>query len=156
MHWSFEWARVAGMGESCYVAPAGALLLHGGPIHVGVGGQVVEALLIRDGRVTYAGRRVNAPSAGAQEVNLRGAAAFPGLVDAHTHLLGVGLGAIQLELSGTPSIAALQAALGAYAARNRSGPIVGRGWIETHWPDGRMPTHIDLDRMVADRPVWLR
>jgi hypothetical protein len=68
------------MGEGCCVALVGAVLLHGGPIRVGVGGQVVEALLIRDGRVTYAGCRANALSARAQGINLRGAAAFSGPV----------------------------------------------------------------------------
>ncbi len=35
------------------------------------------------------------------------------------------------------------------------GPIVGRGWIETHWPEQRFPTAGDLDEAVAHRPVIL-
>ena len=53
------------------------------------------------------------------------------------------------------SVEALVAAVKAYAAANPAGPIVGRGWIETHWPEKRFPTRADLDRAVAARPVWL-
>jgi predicted amidohydrolase YtcJ len=53
------------------------------------------------------------------------------------------------------SIAELQARLKAWSVSQPSGPITGRGWIETHWPEGRFPTRADLDAVVADRPVWL-
>ena len=33
--------------------------------------------------------------------------------------------------------------------------IVGRGWIETDWPEGRMPAAADLDAAVGDRLVIL-
>lgn len=159
-------AFLAALGASAAALPAGtrafggsgpppALLLHGGPIHLGAGGRVVEALLVRDGRVAFAGRLAEAPARGVRRIDLAGAAAFPGLVDAHAHLLGIGLREIRLNLAGTRSIAALQAALGAHAAAHPAGPIVGRGWIETHWPEARMPTRADLDAVVADRPVWL-
>jgi predicted amidohydrolase YtcJ len=42
-----------------------------------------------------------------------------------------------------------------YAAAHPEGAIVGRGWIETHWPERRFPTRADLDAVVSDRPVFL-
>src|SRR5262249_34851870 len=42
-----------------------------------------------------------------------------------------------------------------YAQAHRDGPIFGRGWIETHWPEHRFPTRDDLDAIVRDRPVYL-
>lgn len=85
-----------------------------------------------------------------------GAVMFPGFTDGHAHLLGVGQREMQLDLAGTSSIAEL---LTIVAAENEANPgeglLFGRGWIETGWPEGRMPTAADLDSVVADRPVIL-
>ena len=84
-----------------------------------------------------------------------GAVALPGLTDGHAHLLGIGLREMTLNLEGTTSVAELQDRLRAAAAETRRGAIIGRGWIETGWPEGRMPTRQDLDAVVKDRVVLL-
>src|SRR5438067_10860834 len=49
---------------------------------------VVDTLVVRDGRVAFAGRRSEVNVAGAEEiVDLGGRAVVPGLVDAHGHLM---------------------------------------------------------------------
>ncbi|MEQ1619164.1 MAG: amidohydrolase [Terricaulis sp.] len=144
---------------ACATPPRGArdLLIHGGAIYTGLAANPrVEAVGIRDGRFVFAGALREARSGGgAREINLRGAAAFPGFVDSHVHLTGVGMAAMLLDLVGVESIAALQARLRGYARTHPEGPIIGRGWIETHWPERRFPTHADLDAVVGDRPVFL-
>lgn len=133
------------------------LIVHGGPIYTGVAAQPrVEALRIRNGLIAFAGALEEARSgARAREIDLGGAAAFPGFTDAHVHLIGVGMISMRLDLTGVASIAALQESLRAYAAAHPEGAIVGRGWIETHWPERRFPTRSDLDAIVNDRPVFL-
>ncbi len=143
---------------SCATPPRGAsdLLIHGGPIYTGLAASPrVEAVRIRDGRFVFAGGLSQARAGRVREINLRGAAAFPGFVDAHVHLIGVGMAAMLLDLVGVASIAALQARLRDYARAHSEGPIIGRGWIETHWPEARFPTRADLDAVVSDRPVLL-
>jgi predicted amidohydrolase YtcJ len=82
---------------------------------------------------------------------------IPGLIDAHGHVMGLGVGALQLDLSETTSLADAQARIRAYAAANPNLPwIVGRGWNQEKWRLGRFPTAADLDAAVADRPVWLQ
>ncbi len=89
-------------------------------------------------------------------VDAKGATVLPGLIDAHGHVMGLGFGALQLDLTGTSSLADLQARLKAYAAANPDARwIVGRGWNQELWPDQRFPTAADLDVVVADRPVVL-
>lgn len=137
-------------------ASAQDLLLHGGPIYTGDGR--VEALAVKDGKVVFAGALAGARAAapGAQSVDLGGAAAFPGFVDAHAHLAGIGFREMTLNLEGMASIEELTAELKSWArAHPGSGPIYGRGWIETHWPEKRFPTRGDLDRAIPDRPVVL-
>jgi predicted amidohydrolase YtcJ len=93
---------------------------------------------------------------GTKVVDARGRTVLPGLIDAHGHVLGLGFGALQLDLVGTPSLADLQRRLKAYAAANPgSGWIIGRGWTQENWAGKRFPTSADLDAVVADRPVWL-
>ena len=139
-------------------AGAGDLVIHGGPIYTGIAsGPIVEAVRIRDGRIAFAGslQDARAGGVGARVIHLRGAAAYPGFADSHMHLLGVGLSALQLDLTGVASLAAMLERLRAYAAAHPTGPITGRGWIETHWPEHRFPTRADLDAVVANRPVML-
>ncbi len=148
------------------VAPAAraredGFLMFGGPIYVGaVGGQGnrPEALVVRGEKIVFAGSLVAArrKAAGLPEIDLKGAAAYPGFVDSHVHLTGVGLREMTLNLDQVASVAGLVETVRAWAAAHPgTDPIVGRGWIETHWPEGRFPTRFDLDAVSADRPIVL-
>ena len=84
----------------------------------------------------------------------KGRTLIPGLIDAHGHVMGLGMNAMQLDLSGTRSLQEAQARIAAYAAANPTPRwIVGRGWNQEAWGLGRVPTAADLDAVVKDRPV---
>ncbi|HEY0411513.1 MAG TPA: amidohydrolase [Allosphingosinicella sp.] len=86
----------------------------------------------------------------------KGRTLLPGLIDAHGHIMDLGLGALQVDLSDTRSLAEAQARIRAYASANPLPRwIVGRGWNQETWGLGRFPTAAELDAAVADRPVWL-
>ncbi|RMD88495.1 MAG: amidohydrolase [Alphaproteobacteria bacterium] len=143
-------------------APARAddLLFFGGPIHTGRDDRPqVEAVLVAGERIVFAGNLAAARQRmadGTREIDLRGAALFPGFTDSHAHLYGIGLRELTLNLEGTASIAELKDRVAAAAAKAAPGAvIVGRGWIETHWPEARFPTRQDLDAVAPDRPVIL-
>lgn len=81
---------------------------------------------------------------------------IPGLIDAHGHVMGLGLSLITLDLSGTRSLEEAQAKIRAYAQANSGLKwIIGTGWNQEQWGLGRFPTAADLDAAVADVPVWL-
>ena len=129
----------------------------GGVIHTGTGASV-EAVAVADGRVLAAGSRdAIAALTGPQTetIDLDGAAMFPGFVDAHVHIMGVGQRERRLNLEDVGSIGELQSAVAGAAVESESGVIAGRGWIETHWPEARFPTRDDLDAVAPDRPVVL-
>jgi hypothetical protein len=91
-----------------------------------------------------------------QYVDGGGRTLLPGLIDAHGHVMGLGFAALQLDLTGTTSLADLQARLQAYAEANPNARwIVGRGWNQELWPGKHFPTSADLDAVVSDRPVVL-
>ncbi len=144
---------------SLATAQAGDLLIHGGPIHTGVeAAPTAEAVLIRDDRILFVGPLADAKAKAAKDVrdlDLKGAAAYPGFVDAHAYLTGIGLRELTLNLDKTQSLAELIATVKAYAAAHPQGPIYGRGWIETHWPEKRFPTKADLDAAIPGRVIVL-
>ena len=87
-------------------------------------------------------------------VNLDGSAMFPGFTDSHAHLLGIGQRELTLNLEGTASIDELVTRTEIEVWEKEPGEILfGRGWIETGWPEGRMPSAADLDQVSPDNPV---
>ncbi len=110
-----------------------------------------------DGRVKQLlSRRDRRPERPDYLLNGGGRTLIPGLIDAHGHVMGLGVGAIQLDLSDTNSLEEAKARIAEYAAANPTPRwIVGRGWNQEKWGLGRFPTAADLDSVVADRPVWL-
>ena len=120
--------------------------------------QRFNAMVIgEDGRVKQLLRRGDRrPSRPDYLMDGRGRTLIPGLIDAHGHVMGLGLSAIQLDLSGTRSLDEALARIAEYAAANPTPRwIVGRGWNQERWGLGRFPTAADLDSAVPDRPVWL-
>ena len=81
---------------------------------------------------------------------------FPGFVDGHAHLSGIGSRELTLDLTGTASITELATHIEAIVSGSPEGQVFyGRGWIETNWPGGRMPNAADLDGAAPDNPVIL-
>ncbi len=120
--------------------------------------QRFNALVIgNDGRVVkLLGKGDARPRKVDERINAGGRTLLPGLIDAHGHVMSLGFGALQLDLTGTTSLADLQQRLKLYAAANPDAIwVVGRGWNQELWADKSYPTAADLDAVVADRPVWL-
>lgn len=117
-----------------------------------------EALWIDDeGRVKQVLRRGDKrPGKVQYRLDGKGQVMMPGLIDAHLHVMGLGLGALTLDLSDTTSLDEALAKIAAFARDNPQRPwIIGRGWNQEKWGLGRFPTAADLDKIVSDRPVWL-
>ena len=86
----------------------------------------------------------------------KGRVMIPGLIDAHLHVMELGLAQLTLDLSQTRSLDEALSRLAAYAAANPDRPwLIGRGWNQERWGLGRFPTAAELDAVVGDRPVWL-
>jgi predicted amidohydrolase YtcJ len=138
-------------------AAAQNLVIRGGPIYTGVdAAPTAEVVQVRDGRIVYVGAAAGAPAAdGLEAVDLKGAALFPGFTDGHAHLDGIGWRELTLNLEGSASVSEAMARLTAWAEAHPEGPIVGRGWIETHWPEARFLTAADLDAAAPGRIVLL-
>jgi hypothetical protein len=127
---------------------------------IGADGRLIRfgAMLVGDdGRVDRLYQRGERRAERARyRVDGKGRTLLPGLIDAHGHVMALGLNALQLDLSDTKTLEEAQAKIAAYAAANPTPRwIVGRGWNQETWGLGRFPTAAELDSAVKDRPVWL-
>jgi predicted amidohydrolase YtcJ len=130
----------------------------GGPIYTGVPGAApAEAVAVVKGGVAAVGARSTIdPLIGpdTEIIDLDGAALYPGFVDAHAHLLGIGFRELTLNLEGVGSVAELVDIAAAAAQETPEGEtIYGRGWLETGWPEQRFPTRADLDEASTAHPI---
>ena len=120
---------------------------------------VVAALAVRGDRIAFVGSQREAEALAGPNttrLDLAGKTVIPGMVDAHTHLLGLGQALRIVDLVGTESYDAVVARVAERAKTARPGEwIRGRGWDQNDWSDERFPTHEALSRAVPNNPVYL-
>lgn len=138
---------------------ADTLVTNANGIEVDASGHLVHftGLLIgSDGKVVrMLGAGEPKPKA-SETLDAGGRTLLPGFIDAHGHVIELGVHALQLDLVGTASLGELQRRLKDYAAAHPDAKwILGAGWNQEMWPDKRFPTAADLDSAVSDRPVVL-
>jgi predicted amidohydrolase YtcJ len=138
------------------------LLLRGGDVY-SPADPFATALLVQDGTVAWVGSDSAADSYARDAdavVDLGGALVTPAFVDAHVHATATGLALTGLDLTGCPSLVEalhrLREFVRAQAGDPRSGGVLmGHGWDETGWPEGRLPTPEELDRACEGAAVYL-
>jgi predicted amidohydrolase YtcJ len=141
-------------------SPADLVVL--GPVILAFDGEVerAAALAVSDGRVLATGTReeiLALAGAGTRTLALpEGAVAVPGLIDAHAHLLGLGLQLSQLDLAGAGSEGEVVDRARAHAAGLPQGAWVeGRGWDQNDWAIPSFPGHETLTDALPDHPAFL-
>jgi predicted amidohydrolase YtcJ len=88
-------------------------------------------------------------------VDLAGALVLPGFVDAHVHVTETGLLLAGVDLSRARSVLEVLDLVAA-AARARPGrAVLGHGWDELRFAEGRAPTAAELDRAAPGCEVYL-
>lgn len=141
-----------------------SLILFDGIIMTGInlsGGttETVSALAISDGKVLLAGSDIAVKALAGPKTRMRdlhGAFVMPGFNDAHTHLGGAGQTKLNVDLTGSSSLAEMLQRVKARAEQEPTGHwLTGGGWDHTLWADKTLPTRQDLDRVTGDHPAIL-
>ncbi|XVH32323.1 amidohydrolase [Haloferacaceae archaeon DSL9] len=115
-----------------------------------------EAVAIRDGRIVRVGTGYDVEFlAGAETdvVDLEGRIVLPGFIDAHTHMTTMGRYLVHADLSAVDSLDEAVDLLAARADATDDEWVLGFGYDESRWPEGRYPTGADLDAVSETRPV---
>ncbi len=118
-----------------------------------------QAVAIKDGRFMAVGNdaeieRLAGP--GTKRIELGGRSAIPGIFDSHIHMLEVGekLSAIRLDECASPE--EMMELVREQAKVTPPGTwIIGQGWNEGNFSDGRLPTRHDIDPATSEHPVVL-
>ena len=114
---------------------------------------LAQAMAIAGGKILFVGsdrgaRVFAGPSTTA--IDLAGRTVIPGMVDAHAHLLGLGVALQTVDLVGTKSYAEVIAKVVARAREVPAGTwITGRGWDQNDWPDTVSYTHLTLPTICS-------
>jgi predicted amidohydrolase YtcJ len=122
-----------------------------------------EAILVDDGTVAWVGAEDSASGYAARAdvvVDLDGALVTPAFVDAHVHVLETALALDGLDLSAAGGVHSLTDALdaihrAAVARAAGDAPLLGFGWDEHAWPEGRRPSLAELDAAAGGAPAYL-
>lgn len=120
-----------------------------------------QALAVRDGKIVAVGqneeiKKLASPKT--QIEDLQGKTVLPGFIDAHMHLVSVGLreSGYYLDLSLARSLnEALELVRARVKQTKRAQWVLGRGWDESRWPERRYITKADLDKIAPEHPTVL-
>ena len=118
---------------------------------------ITEAIVVKDGKIAATGstEALRKLFAATKEVDAKGKALYPGLIDAHTHFYRYALGLGSANLVGTGSWQEILDKLQAFASQHPQGWLMGRGWDQNDWDLKEFPTKEKLDQLFPDRPVVL-
>lgn len=134
---------------------ADLVLTNGTIITMDTGMAEAEALAIRGDRIVWLGDTESAPKA-KKTIDLKKGYVYPGLIDSHAHITGLGTTRVTVDLVGTPDVKTIVAKVSERVAKAGEGEwIQGRGWDQNDWPVKEFPTAADLDVVAPNHPVFL-
>jgi len=117
-----------------------------------------EAMAVQDGKIVAIGTNDEILKVYQSDslVDAKGAAVYPGFIDAHAHFLGYGQSLYSVDLMFVPSWEEAITRVKDFAAKHPGkGWIKGRGWDQNRFPGKQFPTNAELNALFPDRPVIL-
>lgn len=118
---------------------------------------VAEAFAVKDGKILEVGNSSEIRERYSSEamLDVQGKPVYPGLIDGHAHFYGYGQALQSVDLVGTESWQEIIGKIKAFAADNKEGWLIGRGWDQNDWSVKEYPTNDELNKLFPDRPVLL-
>lgn len=121
-------------------------------------GETAEALGIDNGKIVFAGSNSGAEEFSASEtIDLEGNTVIPGMGDSHLHLYAYCQNQTSVKLDDAGNLDELIQIMKRKAEVCEKGKwIKGAGFDHTKFPENRLPTRWDLDRISTEHPIVIR
>ncbi len=119
----------------------------------------VEAVLVKDGQIIYAGKLNKAKELSSPEaklISLNGKTMLPSFIDPHSHISHFASGLSKVQLAGTKSLEELAQRLREYISTHdiKEGDwVIGIGYDHNNYPNAEYPTAKILDEVSAEIPI---
>lgn len=147
------------MATLSYGGPADLVLKNGAVITMEASQPKATAIAIGADRIVWIGESSKAQKwigPNTKVIDLQGAFVYPGFIDSHAHVAGLGDSRTKLDLVGTADKQSIVKMVQQAALTTAKGEwIRGRGWDQNDWPEKKFPTAADLDAVSSDNPVVL-
>ena len=116
----------------------------------------VSAVAVSGDRIVATGdSAVGLAGDGTRVIDLGGALATPGFIDAHVHPASSGLDKLRCHFDGCSDASGAVRRIADYSAAHPDLPwIIGAGWSQSWFPNGCPPKDL-IDDVVPDRPVLI-
>ena len=137
---------------------ADAIYLNGHVISVDSNNNEYEAFAIKDGKFLAVGSNsyINKNFESLQKIDLQKQFVYPGLIDAHSHLYGLGNFLKMVDLTGAKSWEECVERCNKFYALHKPEVLLGRGWDQNLWADKNFPTNDKLNELFGHIPVMLK
>ncbi len=158
LRYSFVFLTFLFLLNSCMKGQKVDLIVHNAKIHVmNDAGSVYDAMAIRDGKIIEVGpeRQILNKYRCDEEIDALGKDVYPGLTDAHGHLLMYANQKLGVDLSGAKSMDEVIYRCEKYYAKSSNKFIIGGGWDESLWSNDSVPNNKRLSEVFKNIPVCL-
>ncbi|MBC7554491.1 MAG: amidohydrolase [Taibaiella sp.] len=135
------------------------LIVHNGKVYtVDSGFSIAEAFAVKDGKIVAVGKTYDIlyKYKGAELIDARGNAIYPGFIDAHAHFVGYGRSLFEVNLFGCNNWDEVLARVKKFAGEHPNDIwIRGRGWDQNNFPLQAYPDNTQLDVLFPGKAVLL-
>ncbi len=120
-------------------------------------GSEKEAMAIKDGKIIETGpeRQILNKYSSEETIDAAGKEVYPGLTDAHGHILSYANQLLSADLVGSKSFDEVIVRVEKYQSRKQRQFVIGRGWDQSLWPSSEFPTNERLNELFPTIPVCL-
>ncbi|NBR16213.1 MAG: amidohydrolase, partial [Crocinitomicaceae bacterium] len=135
------------------------LIVHNAQIHtMDDNNQVHEAMAIKDGKIVEVGpeRQILNKYKCDEEIDAQGKDVYPGLTDAHGHLIAYAEQKLSADLVGSKSFEEIIVRCDKYRSHSNKKFIIGRGWDQSLWNEKELPTNEKLNAAFPSILVCLQ
>lgn len=144
--------------SGCFKGESVDLIIHNADIHIMNDAlDKAEAIAIKDGKIVEVGpeRQILNKYTADKFINAEQKDIFPGLHDAHGHIMSLAKQRQNVNLVGVSSYDEMIRRVEKHQEKHNQKIIQGRGWDQSLWGEKNLPNHTRLSKAFPNTPIAL-